>query len=352
MFQEYAAPPVGAQTQPAHVHAHAMAEHGLPARLGAELFGTFFLVLAILGVALYTIGGIGPGTLGVALAGGIALFAAISAFGHVSGGHFNPAVSLGAAIAGRMSWIDVVPYWIAQFVGGAIAAGILYVTIPAKALSPLVDSNIIKSASRGALMATAANGFADHSPLSATTNNIIEFSMWTAVLVETVLAAVLVAVILGVTNRRDGDRVAPMAIGLTLSVVMLIAAPFTGSALNPARAIAAAIFANEGVVWKQQWVFGVAPLVGAAVSALFYRAFVVAPEQDLLLGEEIEVRTDEDEDAAQSMANPYARPVPDAVSADAPIVAEPATAAPDTAVRGAAADAALQEPAASSDKTL
>ena len=135
----------------------------LVARLGAEAFGTFALVLVGLGIALYsTVSGLG-GALGVALGFGIAVLAGIIAVGHVSGGHFNPAVTLGAAIAGRTPWKDVLPYWLAQLVGGILAAAILFITIPSALPGLLAQDG---EASARSFFAASANGYGEHSPLS------------------------------------------------------------------------------------------------------------------------------------------------------------------------------------------
>ncbi|MFF3065057.1 aquaporin [Oerskovia sp. NPDC057915] len=257
----------------------------LLARLGAEAFGTFFLVLAILGVALYSVGGLGAGTVGVALAGGIALLGGIAAVGHVSGGHFNPAVTLGAAIGGRTAWADVLPYWLAQLVGGVIASAVLFATIPSSALPVLQQSGLISDATQQAFLSSTANGFEEHSPLAVATNGAFSFSIWSALIIEIVATAIFVGVILGVTDKRSNSKLAPVAIGLTLTVLLLVATPFTNAGLNPARSFAAAVFAG-GWTWGQLWLFVVAPLAGAAIAALFYRAFAFAPVQDDLLAED------------------------------------------------------------------
>lgn len=257
----------------------------LLARLGAEAFGTFFLVLSILGVALYgRFTGAGL-VLPVALAGGIALLAAIAAVGHVSGGHFNPAVTLGAAIGGRTAWRDVLPYWLAQIVGGIIASLILFATLPSAALPILQQNQVIADATKQAFISGTANGFGEHSPLAASTSGAFSFEWFSAFLIEVVVTAIFVGVILGVTDKRSNSKLAPTAIGLSLAALLLIAAPFTNGSLNPARSIAAAIFSDSWAL-SQLWLFIVAPLVGAAIAALFYRAFAFAPVQDDLLAED------------------------------------------------------------------
>lgn len=246
---------------------------GLLARLGAEAFGTFFLVLAGLGVALYAgVTGLGGGPLAVALAFGIAVMASAIAVGHISGGHFNPAVTFGAAIAGRMSWRDVLPYWLAQLIGGALASSVLYVVLSSL---PAIAGH------EREFFSGAANGFDAHSPIAAQAK--VGFGLLGALLIELVLTAVFVGVILGATDRRSAYSQAPFAIGFTFAVGILIALPVTNGALNPARATAAAIY-SDGWAFGQLWLFWVAPLAGAALAALVYRAFAAEPVHDDLLG--------------------------------------------------------------------
>lgn len=265
---------------------------GLVARLGAEAFGTFFLVLAGLGVALYSAVN-QSGTLAVALAFGIAVLGGAAAVGHVSGGHFNPAVTLGAAIGGRTAWRDVLPYWLAQLVGGAVAAAVVFITIP-KTLPALFQKSDPRE-----LFSGVANGFGTHSPLYGTVQTATsgaqtsEFTLTTALLVEVIVTAIFVGVILGVTDRRANKVQAPVAIGLALTVLILVAMPVTNASLNPARSTAAAIF-SDSWAFQQLWVFWVAPLVGAALAGLVYRAFAAEPPEDNLLEEDEEFVTTED----------------------------------------------------------
>ncbi|HEY8721357.1 aquaporin [Pengzhenrongella sp.] len=256
------------------------ASTGVFARLGAEMLGTFFLVLAAIGITLYS-GVTSAGTLGVALGSGIALMGAMFAFGHVSGGHFNPAVTLGSAIAGRTPWIEAILYWISQIVGGVLAAGVIFLTIP-KSLPALVSPGSTEQK----FFATTANGFGDLSPLATLSQGKASFEMLAAVVIEVIAVAVLVAVYLATTRRRSLQVVAPVAIGLTYAVLVLIASPITNAALNPARATAAAIFSGAPAL-GQLWLFWVAPLVGAALAALAYRTF--GPDDDeSLTAEELE----------------------------------------------------------------
>src|SRR5450830_1068531 len=163
----------------------------LVARLGAEAFGTFGLVLVILGAGLY-LSLSNAGTLGVVLAAGLVLAGLIAALGHISGGHFNPAVSLGAAFSGRLSIVDLLLYWLAQVFGGVLAAAILFVTIPA-ALPTLLGA-----ADSKAFFALTANGWGTHSPLSALSSGQVTFDLKSALIIEVVATAVFVA-----DHRRD-----------------------------------------------------------------------------------------------------------------------------------------------------
>jgi len=271
--------PVPAQAAPP-----ARTESSLAARLGAEAFGTFGLVLAIVGVALYDRFSNGSYVFPVAIAGGLGVAALIAAVGHVSGGHFNPAVTFGLAIAGRARWRDLVPYWIAQVVGGAAAAALLFATVPdtlVKALS--VDST-------RALFAGTANGYGKNSPLSALSSGQAEFSLTHALLIEVVVTAVFVGVIIGVTDKRaKAAKLAPVSIGFALFAAIIVAGPITNASVNPARSTASAIFSTGNIftldgVAGQLWLFWVAPLVGGGIAALFYLAFA-APRRVAVDGE-------------------------------------------------------------------
>jgi aquaporin Z len=253
---------------------------GLLVRCGAEALGSFFLVLAGVGVALYSVYD-QVGTLAVALAFGIAVIGGATAVGHLSGGHFNPAVTLGTAIAGRTRWADVLPYWLAQLVGGLLAASILFLTVP-EGLADLVG----KEGGRRGLFSAVSNGFGEHSPLahllaSSGVTSEVTFSLVTALLVETVAVAVFVGVILGATRLSGHPGVAPVAIGLTLTALILVALPITNASLNPMRSTATAIFADTWAL-QQLWLFWLAPLLGAAIAGLLYRAFAPIPLEEVL----------------------------------------------------------------------
>jgi aquaporin Z len=281
--------------RPAPTETVAVVQPSLLARLGAEVFGTFFLVLAIVGVALYTFVS-QQNALAVGLAGGIAVIAGAAAVGNVSGGHFNPAVTLGAAIGGRTAWRDVLPYWVAQLVGAILAGLVLLATVPSTL------PQLLGQEGRGGVFVATANGYGSFSSLATASQGGTEFGLVQALLIETIVTAVFVGVILGVTDKRASVQYAPVVIGLTLTALIIVAAPITNASLNPARSMASAVFAGDGDLWKQQWVFWVAPLLGAAIAGLFYRAFAFAPKQDDLLGEDQVVTLTEAETPAYSAA--------------------------------------------------
>lgn len=246
----------------------------LGARLGAEAFGTFVLVLAGLGTALYA-SYTGAGALGVALAFGLAAGAVYLAIGSVSGGHLNPAITLGSALAGRTRFSHLLPYWVAQFVGAALAAAVLYL--------PVSTFPALESAERQ-FFGSTANGFGAHSPLALSTGSTDGFSSIAALLVEVVVTAIVVGVFLAVSGRatdRSRVRQAAAGYGAVLAVAVLIATPITNAGLNPARSVAAAIFA-ESWAWGEVWVFLVGPLVGAILAALLYRGFGGGDAEDEL----------------------------------------------------------------------
>lgn len=228
------------------------ATSSLAQRVTAEMFGTFLLVGGVIGTALFSSGN--TGILGVALAVGLAVIGGAYAVGHISGGHFNPAVTLGAAASGRFAWRDVPYYVLAQIIGGALATTVLFVIAtngPAGALQGFIDGGF------------ASNGFGDHSPGG--------FSLLAVIVAEVVLTAIFLYVILGVTDRRAASGFAPLAIGLTLSVLHLIAIPISNASFNPARSIATAIFGGTDAL-IQLWVFIVAPIVGALIAGFTYGA--------------------------------------------------------------------------------
>jgi aquaporin Z len=225
--------------------------HSLLSALIAETFGTFVLVLSVIGAALFSSSN--TGYLGVALSIGLGVTAAIYAVGHISGGHFNPAVTLGLALAGRTAWNRVLPYIGAQIVGGIVATSLLF------AIASGGPADFFAGVRAGGF---ASNGFDNHSPA--------QFSLLSAVIIEIILTAVFVYVILGVTDRRAPVGFAPLAIGITLTVIHLIAIPVDNASVNPARSIATAIFGGLDAL-AQLPVFIVAPLVGATIAGLTFK---------------------------------------------------------------------------------
>jgi aquaporin Z len=220
-------------------------------RLGAEFLGTFWLVLGGCGSAVLAAGipDVGIGLMGVSLAFGLTVLTMAYAIGHISGCHLNPAVSAGLVVAGRFKVSDLGPYVIAQ-VAGAIAAAFLlrYIASGSPGFDPAGD--------------LAANGFGDHSPG--------RFSLQSALAAEVVMTFFFVLVILGATDRRAPAGFAPIAIGLSLTLIHLISIPVTNTSVNPARSTGPALLADAWAL-KQLWAFWVAPLVGAALAGLLYR---------------------------------------------------------------------------------
>jgi aquaporin Z len=229
--------------------ADAASPHSLLSRLIAETFGTFMLVFGVIGAALFISGATGP--LGVALAVGLAVLTAAYAVGHISGGHFNPAVSVGAAAAGRMPWKDVLPYIGAQLVGGILATLALW-------LISVTSGKFV--ADFGAV----SNGFGDHSPSG--------FGLVAVIITEIVITCLFVWIILGVTapNAHVTAGFAPLAIGLALTLFHLVAIPVDNASLNPARSIATAILGGTAPL-GQLWVFIVAPIVGALLAGFTWK---------------------------------------------------------------------------------
>jgi aquaporin Z len=226
-------------------------------RLGAEFLGTFWLVLGGCGSAVLAaaVPNLGIGFAGVSLAFGLTVLTMAYAVGHVSGGHFNPAVSLGLVIGGRFAAADLLGYVIAQVLGAIAAGGVLYLIASGKAGFDV---------SAG----FASNGFAEHSPGG--------YSMTAALVCEIVLTAFFLIVILGATDGRAPAGFAPIAIGLCLTLIHLISIPVTNTSVNPARSTGVAVFVGGWAV-QQLWLFWVAPLVGAVLGGAIYKA-VLAKE--------------------------------------------------------------------------
>lgn len=224
-------------------------------KLSAEAFGTFWLVFGGCGAAVLAAGfpEVGIGFVGVSLAFGLTVLTMAYAVGGISGGHFNPAVSLGLAIAGRFEYKDLIPYWIAQVAGGIAGAVILFL--------------IASGATGWAPGGFASNGFAENSPGG--------YSVIAALIAEVVLTAMFLIIILGATSKAAPAGFAPLTIGLGLTLIHLISIPVTNTSVNPARSIAAALFAQNGAL-GQVWLFIVAPLAGAALGAVIWK-FLLSP---------------------------------------------------------------------------
>lgn len=223
----------------------------LAARLIAEAFGTFLLVFGVIGTALFASSN--TGYLGVALAVGLTLVAGIYMVGRISGGHFNPAVSIGVATAGRLPWSNVLPYIVAQVVGGVIASSLLV------AIAAGGKEGYLAELQAGGF---ASNGFGDHSPGG--------FGLVSVLIAEIVLTAIFVWVILGVTESSAHAALAPLAIALTLTLIHLVSIPISNTSVNPARSIATAIYGGPDAL-GQLWVFLVAPIVGALLAGATYK---------------------------------------------------------------------------------
>lgn len=220
-------------------------------KLIAEFVGTFWLVLGGCGAAVLAAGvpDVGIGWLGVSLAFGLTVLTMAFAVGHISGGHFNPAVSLGLMIAGKFDSKELIPYWIAQVAGAIGASVVLY----------LIASGLPDFAAGG----FASNGYGAASPQG--------FSMTAALITEIVMTAFFLIIILGATSAGAPAGFAPIAIGLGLTLIHLISIPVTNTSVNPARSTGVALFA-DGPALSQLWMFWVAPLIGAAIGALIWRA--------------------------------------------------------------------------------
>jgi aquaporin Z len=223
----------------------------LSSRLGAEFLGTFWLVFGGCGTAVLAAGfpDVGVGLLGVALAFGLSVLTMAYAVGHVSGGHFNPAVTLGLAVAKRFPWKDVAAYVGTQVVAGIVAGGVLLVVASGQDGFDAGASGF------------AANGYGEHSPGG--------YSLTAALVVEIVLTAVFLYVILGATDGRAPVGFAPIPIGLALTLIHLVSIPVTNTSVNPARSTGVALFTDSWAL-GQLWLFWLAPLVGAAIAGVTY----------------------------------------------------------------------------------
>lgn len=222
-------------------------------KLSAEFFGTFWLVLGGCGSAVLAAGlpDIGIGYLGVSFAFGLTVLTMAYAVGGISGGHFNPAVSLGLAVAGRFDFKDLIPYWIAQVIGAVAAAAVLYLIASGKA-----------GFTAGGF---ASNGYGDLSPGG--------YGLIAALVAEIVLTAFFLIIILGATSASVPAGFAPIPIGLGLTLIHLVSIPVTNTSVNPARSTGVALFAETAAL-GQLWLFWFAPLVGAAIGAIIWKALL------------------------------------------------------------------------------
>ncbi|MDM1138366.1 aquaporin Z [Empedobacter sp. R132-2] len=221
----------------------------------AEFFGTFWLVFGGCGSAIFAAGipELGIGYAGVALAFGLTVLTMAYAVGHISGGHFNPAVSFGLFARGRFDGKQLIPYIISQVLGAIAAAGVLYL------ISSGNSDFAIDNTKAGAF---ASNGYGAFSPHG--------YSMLSAFLIEFVLTAFFLIVILGATDKFANGKFAGIAIGLALTLIHLISIPITNTSVNPARSTSQAIFVG-GEPLSQLWLFWVAPIAGAIVGGLIYK---------------------------------------------------------------------------------
>lgn len=254
-------------------------EASLPTRLGVEALGTFALVVVITGVALY--GPIsGVGAVGVALAAGLVLVGVTAAFAHLSGGHFNPAVTLGAAIAGRTRWADLPLYWLAQVLGAVAAGATVFLTIPQTLPSAL------QIADAPTFFASTANSWGEASQLWLASQELTSFNQNSAFVIELIAGALLTAVVLGTAHRDRTGTTAPYAVGLTYAALILLAGPITGGSANPARSTGTALFAGS-VPLGQLWLFWVAPLLGGALVGLAAYGFGRRDEELAISDDEV-----------------------------------------------------------------
>ena len=218
---------------------------------GAEFIGTFWLVLGGCGSAVLAAGfpGLGIGFVGVSLAFGLTVLTMAYAIGHISGCHLNPAVSVGLWVGGRFPAKQVIPYIVAQVLGGRAAGGVLYLIASGKAGFDVAGG-------------FASNGFGEHSPG--------QYTMVAGFICEVVMTMMFLFIILGATDKRAPAGFAPLAIGLGLTLIHLISIPVTNTSVNPARSTAVALYVGDWAV-SQLWMFWVAPIIGAVLGGLIYK---------------------------------------------------------------------------------
>ncbi len=233
-------------------------------KLLAEGLGTFWLVLGGCGSAVLAAAfpGVGIGLLGVSLAFGLTVITGVYALGPISGGHFNPAVTVGLWAGGRFPASDLVPYVVAQVAGGIAGAAVLYV---------IASGNADFSVAAG----MASNGYGEHSPG--------KYSMVSGLVTEIVMTFMFLMVILGATHKRAPVGFAGIAIGLALTLIHLVSIPVTNTSVNPARSTGPALFVG-GWALQQLWLFWIAPLVGAVLAGLAYRGIFEAQPEPAITG--------------------------------------------------------------------
>ncbi len=221
----------------------------------AEAFGTFWLVLGGCGSAVLAAGfpDVGIGLLGVSLAFGLTVLTMAFAIGHVSGCHLNPAVTAGLWAGGRFESKLVLPYILAQVIGGVIAGGVLYLIASGQVGFDIMGSGF------------ATNGYGMHSPG--------QYSLSAVIITEIVMTMMFLIVIMGATDERAPQGFAPIAIGLCLTLIHLISIPVSNTSVNPARSTAVAIYVGDWAL-AQLWVFWVAPIIGGILGALVYRSLL------------------------------------------------------------------------------
>ncbi len=222
----------------------------LSKKLGAEFFGTFWLVLGGTGTAVLAGGGVG--TLGISLAFGLTVLTMVYAVGSISGGHFNPAVSFGLWAGGRFAGKDLLPYIVAQVIGAIAASGVLYLIVSGKAGFELGEGSL------------ASNGYGEHSPDG--------YPYLSGLIIEVVMTFMFLFIILGATHRKAPKGFAGIAIGLALTLIHLISIPVTNTSVNPARSTGPALF-EGGIALGQLWFFWVMPIIGALLAGFVFRWF-------------------------------------------------------------------------------
>lgn len=221
----------------------------------AEVFGTFWLVLGGCGSAVLaaTFPDVGIGLLGVSLAFGLTVLTMAFAIGHISGCHLNPAVTVGLWVGGRFDVKEILPYIIAQVIGGILAGGVLYIIASGQNGFDAVASGF------------ASNGYGEHSPG--------QYSLTAALVTEVVMTAMFLIVIMGATDERAPKGFAPIAIGLCLTLIHLISIPVTNTSVNPARSTGVALYVGDWAL-SQLWLFWLAPIVGAIIGAWVYKTLI------------------------------------------------------------------------------